>query len=217
MSAGATYQSMYIIGFGIPMQMAVFLMGEVARHIRKHAPGGQLAVSVSAFLAVIVSICGPGLCLLLAFNLDDANRRWESWVHLMAHYLGTCVYFIGTGLSAWIYSTYVRPEAERLGLTDPRDAYWLGLCSSQLAWSTVIAAVVRVFHMTWPLYWDVPMVMAECYVIALAATFGIMGHLRLFMYLDATEPLFNTSVLPVPTDTSSTLQTIRNFKLTKAA
>mmetsp|Transcript_76493 Transcript_76493/g.211280 ORF Transcript_76493/g.211280 Transcript_76493/m.211280 type:complete len:263 (-) Transcript_76493:103-891(-) len=194
MAAAATYQSLYIMGFGVPILNMVFLLSEAGCHLRTC---GVCRSAVNLFLALVTMACGTGLLTLLAFNFEDTAESFETWVHSLAHNLGTMVYFAGAGAAGWVHTSHIQPEAERLGLMHPVDSAWLNLLGRQITHGTLLAGAVRVLHLAWPLSWSYPMLAIECYVIGVAVTLSVLGHLRLFMHLDAIEPLLDLSFLAV--------------------
>mmetsp|Transcript_35661 Transcript_35661/g.63048 ORF Transcript_35661/g.63048 Transcript_35661/m.63048 type:complete len:109 (-) Transcript_35661:23-349(-) len=104
-------------------------------------------------------------------------------------------YFAGAGGACWIYTAFVQPDAERLRVMHPADAGWLQFLGWQMSIGTCIAGILRVLHLTWPLTWAIPMLIVECYVIGLAISLVVLGHLRLFMHLDAVDPLLDFSFI----------------------
>merc|ERR1712046_514943 len=94
-----------------------------------------------------------------------------------------------------IYTSFIQPEGERLLVINKADAGWLRIIGRQLTWGACIAGIVRACHLTWPLTWAYPMLIVECYVISLMPTLVVLGHCRLFMHLDATDPLLDFSFI----------------------
>lgn len=192
MAARATYQSLYITGFGIPMLNSVFLLGDISRHLAQHGVSRQ---PLYAFQMLVTGACGSGLLVLLAFNFEDSEGSLESKMHYHLHNLGTLSYFIGAGLSGWIYSRFVIPEAEALGAMNDTDASWVNLIGWQISRGTCLAGSIRALHLAWPLSWAYPMLIIECYVIGLGVSMLVFGNWRLLMHLDATEPLLDLAFL----------------------
>jgi len=192
MAKRATYQSFYIVGFGIPMVVGVFLVGEAGRHLSDH---GVRRAGINAWMGLVVGMCGTGLLTLLAFNFEEETGNWESRLHAVAHNIGTIMYFAGAGAGGFVYTAYVLPEAERKGAIHPADAAWTRTLGWQISRGTLIAAAVRGLHLTWPLTWAYPMLVIECYVIGLGISLCVLGNFRMLMLLDGTEPLLDFQFL----------------------
>mmetsp|Transcript_99370 Transcript_99370/g.206998 ORF Transcript_99370/g.206998 Transcript_99370/m.206998 type:complete len:271 (+) Transcript_99370:312-1124(+) len=197
MAERATYQSFFIVCFGIPMVVGTFLLAEVGRHLSDH---GVRRSAINAFLTLVVVACGTGLLTLLAFNFEDKSDKdsLESRLHTWIHITGTMVYFAGAGFGGLIYTKYLLPEAELKSALHPMDASWLHSLGRQLVLGTMTAALIRCGHLTWPVTCAYLMLVAECYLIGLGVCIVVLGHWRTYMYLDGTDPLLDFSFLTEP-------------------
>lgn len=192
MSARASYQSLYIVGFGMPSMTIVFLLTDICRHFNRH---GVSRPATNLFLLCVIIALAMGLQTLLAFNFDDGEDTWESWVHTWLHYIGTMTYFIFAACCSLLYTNFIRPEALEAGALHPIDSAWFRLVGDSMCVGTVIGGIVRIGHVTWPLTWCYPMLFVECVVIALGCSSAFVAHWRLLMHLDQVDPLLDLSFL----------------------
>lgn len=191
MAVGPTYQSFYILGFGIPQLVVSAFIVQAGELFKARGVEGGVANS----LPFCICTAGFGLIILLAFcyNSDDPA---ELALHSNMHNVGTIIYFAFAAVGAGLYRRYLQPEGERKGIVHPADACWLQWIGSQMVVGTTVAGIVRVLHLfVWPLTCAIPMLIVECYVIGLAISTGVLGHLRLFMHLDAIDPIIDLSFL----------------------
>lgn len=189
MAAGATYQSIYIMGFGVPMVVMIFIVTQAMEHFKSHGMPKGL-VNAYLFLNTVAMV---GLVMLLAFCFEsqDGSITLETQTHSILHNVGAMIYFMGAGAACWVYATFLLPEGERRGLIHPADAGWSRILTKQMGIATVIFGGFRSLHLTYPMTWAIPTLFIECYVIGLALGAAVLGHLRLLMNLDAVDPLLD--------------------------
>lgn len=192
MSAKATYQSLYTVGFSIPAFHTIFLATDAFQHFNDR---GVRRATTNTCLFFITLAVGCGLQTLLAFNFDAPEITWETFVHTWCHYLGTMSYFIFSAVAATIYTLYIRPEAVELGAMHPKDAACFKIAGESMAIGTLVAGGIRFFHIQYPLTWCYPMLFIECIVVGLGSASAFLAHWRLFMHLDAVDPLLDFSFL----------------------
>jgi len=201
MAAHPTYQSLYIMGFGMPLFVVTFLLTQVCQHFKVcGVPGNAL----NTFLFLVVVPSGIGLLMLLGFCFEDESLETQTSIHTFLHNGGTMVYFAGAGAACWVYTNFVQPAAQKVNATHPVDLIWSSMLGKQLTIGTCLAGVVRGFHITWPLSWAIPMLMVECYVTGLAISVCVLGNFRLFMHLDAIDPLIDLSFIFAKEDSGPT-------------